>query len=88
MRSRRVRWTTVAFAVLAAACGAAPAKAQTPITLQGAGATFPAPLYQRWFQEFTKTNPAIRVNYQPVEAARASSSSPRAWCSSAPVTRR
>lgn len=66
MRSRRVRWTTVAFAVLAAACGAAPAKAQTPITLQGAGATFPAPLYQRWFQEFTKTNPAIRVNYQPV----------------------
>lgn len=37
-----------------------------PITIQGAGATFPAPLYQRWFQEFTKANPTVRINYQPV----------------------
>jgi ABC-type phosphate transport system substrate-binding protein len=29
------------------------AHAEAPVTLQGAGATFPAPLYQRWFQEFT-----------------------------------
>ena len=33
--------------------------------LQGAGATFPAPLYQRWFQELAgKGN--VRVNYQSV----------------------
>src|SRR5262249_28219888 len=43
-----------------------PARSDDPITLQGAGATFPAPLYQRWFQEYTKEHPEVRVNYQPV----------------------
>jgi phosphate transport system substrate-binding protein len=52
--------------LVAATAPAAPARAQTPLTLQGAGATFPAPLYQRWFQEFSKTDAGIRVNYQPV----------------------
>lgn len=32
--------------------------------LQGAGATFPAPLYQRWIAEFTKAHPGIQINYQ------------------------
>jgi phosphate transport system substrate-binding protein len=39
------------------------AKAET-ITLQGSGASFPAPLYSRWFKEFGEKNPGIRVNYQ------------------------
>src|SRR5262249_38402547 len=43
-----------------------PARSDDPITLQGAGATFPAPLYQRWFQEYTKLHPEVRINYQPV----------------------
>ena len=34
------------------------------ITLQGSGASFPAPLYSRWFREFSTNNPSIRVNYQ------------------------
>lgn len=34
--------------------------------LSGAGASFPAPLYQRWAAEFTKTQPDIRVNYQSI----------------------
>jgi len=34
--------------------------------LSGAGATFPAPLYQRWAVEYNKQVPAIRVNYQSV----------------------
>lgn len=34
--------------------------------LSGAGATFPAPLYQRWSAEFHKKNPAVQVNYQSV----------------------
>ena len=34
--------------------------------LSGAGATFPAPLYQRWSAEFHKKNPAVHVNYQSV----------------------
>lgn len=34
--------------------------------LQGAGATFPAPLYQRWIAEYTKANPDLQINYQAV----------------------
>lgn len=34
--------------------------------LQGAGATFPAPLYQRWIAEYTKANPDLQINYQGV----------------------
>src|ERR1700736_6626065 len=34
--------------------------------LQGAGATFPAPLYQRWIAEYTKTTPDVQINYQGV----------------------
>jgi phosphate transport system substrate-binding protein len=40
----------------------APAEMQ----LQGAGATFPAPLYQRWIAEYTKANPGLQINYQGV----------------------
>ncbi|MGF1481943.1 MAG: phosphate ABC transporter substrate-binding protein PstS [Cyanophyceae cyanobacterium] len=35
-------------------------------TLNGAGASFPAPLYQRWFQDITQVYPDLRVNYQSV----------------------
>lgn len=40
--------------------------AQTAVQLNGAGATFPAPLYERYFSEFTRQNPGIRVNYQAI----------------------
>jgi phosphate transport system substrate-binding protein len=34
--------------------------------MKGLGATFPAPLYKRWFLEYYKQNPDIRVNYQGI----------------------
>lgn len=34
------------------------------ITLQGTGATFPAPLYQRWFKEYNQLHPNVEINYQ------------------------
>ena len=34
-------------------------------TLQGAGASFPAPIYQHWFSDLA-ANKAIQVNYQSV----------------------
>ncbi|HEY3499943.1 MAG TPA: phosphate ABC transporter substrate-binding protein PstS [Polyangiaceae bacterium] len=43
---------------------AAKAEAAGPLTLQGSGASFPAPLYSRWFREFSNKNPNLRVNYQ------------------------
>ena len=36
------------------------------VTLQGCGATFPAPLYKRWFLEYYRKHPEVRVNYQSV----------------------
>jgi phosphate transport system substrate-binding protein len=36
------------------------------VALQGAGATFPAPLYKRWFLEYYRQHPDVRVNYQAI----------------------
>lgn len=36
------------------------------IKLIGSGASFPAPLYDRWFKEFTKKDGVITVDYQSV----------------------
>lgn len=40
--------------------------AQKAGTLNGAGATFPEPLYQRYFSELRRGNPPIQVNYQGI----------------------
>src|SRR5919202_1880545 len=34
------------------------------VRLLGAGATFPAPLYQRWFADLNKEYPKVQINYQ------------------------
>jgi phosphate transport system substrate-binding protein len=36
------------------------------VSLNGAGATYPAPLYQRWFAEYNKANPGTQISYQSV----------------------
>ena len=36
------------------------------VSLSGAGASFPAPLYQRWFAEYNELNPNVRISYQSV----------------------
>jgi phosphate transport system substrate-binding protein len=35
-------------------------------TLNGAGATFPNPMYQKWFSEYHKIHPDVQVNYQSI----------------------
>jgi len=35
-------------------------------TLNGAGATFPNPMYSKWFNEYGKLNPGVQINYQPI----------------------
>ncbi|MBD2545669.1 phosphate ABC transporter substrate-binding protein PstS [Planktothricoides raciborskii] len=39
---------------------------QTTLSLSGAGASFPAPLYQRWFKDYNTANPNIEISYQSV----------------------
>jgi phosphate transport system substrate-binding protein len=36
------------------------------VNLNGAGATFPYPLYSKWIAEFAKVNPQVRINYQSI----------------------
>ena len=43
---------------------ALPALAQT--ILNGAGATFPYPMYSKWFSEYHKQHPEIEINYQSI----------------------
>jgi phosphate transport system substrate-binding protein len=35
-------------------------------TLNGAGATFPNPMYSKWFSEYHKAHSDVQVNYQPI----------------------
>ncbi len=61
----------VAAVTLIAACsgqqgGAGNQASGGKISLQGAGATFPNPLYQKWLSEYSKTNPNVRIDYQSI----------------------
>jgi phosphate transport system substrate-binding protein len=38
--------------------------AASEVRLQGAGATFPNPLYQKWFSEYNKVHPNLKFDYQ------------------------
>jgi phosphate transport system substrate-binding protein len=35
-------------------------------TLNGAGATFPNPMYSKWFSEYGKSHSGTQINYQPI----------------------
>jgi len=34
--------------------------------LNGAGATFPYPIYSKWFSDYKKVNPSVQINYQSI----------------------
>ena len=44
---------------------ALPVMGQTT-TLNGAGATFPYPMYSKWFSEYNKLHPDVQINYQSI----------------------
>ena len=41
-------------------------KKDEAISLNGAGATFPYPLYSKWISEYNKENPLVKINYQSI----------------------
>ncbi len=51
----------VAAALLAAATAGATAQ-----NINGAGATFPYPIYSRWFSEYSQLHPNVKINYQSI----------------------
>ena len=53
------------FSILALWLHDAPTAAQTAVVLVGSGSSIPAPLYNRWAQEYGKRNPNIQLRYLP-----------------------
>ncbi len=51
----------VAFMLFGVALGAAQAQ-----KLTGAGATFPYPIYSKWFSEYAQAHPGVEINYQSI----------------------
>src|SRR5262244_1980201 len=40
--------------------------AQNALLINGAGASFPYPIYSKWFDEYHKSNGELQINYQSV----------------------
>src|SRR6267154_3530063 len=53
---------TMALALAAAMIGSATAETN----LNGAGATFPNPIYQKWFSEYHNAHKDVQINYQSI----------------------
>jgi phosphate transport system substrate-binding protein len=51
------------FAAALIACAASQGLAQK---LNGAGATFPEPIYSKWFLEYSAQHSGVQINYQPI----------------------
>ena len=53
----------VAVVLMLSACGGS---REESVKLQGAGASFPAPLYLKWFKSYSGAHPNVQVDYQSV----------------------
>lgn len=58
--------TILRKSLLAVLAFAATAGSAQTISLQGAGATFPYPLYSKWMAEYQKVDPRVQINYQSI----------------------
>jgi phosphate transport system substrate-binding protein len=75
MMTRTIRAAVAIAALLVAACGGStPQEQQSAASgsgtgttqINGAGATFPSPIYSKWFSEYGKQHPNVAINYQPI----------------------
>ncbi|MCW5313304.1 phosphate ABC transporter substrate-binding protein PstS [Nostoc sp. KVJ3] len=66
-QSKRRVWLLPAIAMLLSivSCTADNKKIKH-ISLVGAGASFPAPLYERWLSDYNQQNPNVQINYQAI----------------------
>jgi len=58
------QFLTILFGLALALGKADPLAAQ--LLINGAGATFPYPIYSKWFEEYSKVDPSVRFNYQSI----------------------
>jgi phosphate transport system substrate-binding protein len=56
----------IAVTVACASALVAAVSAQQKVQINGAGATFPYPIYSKWFSEYNKLHPNVEINYQSI----------------------
>lgn len=75
MMTRIAKSLWIGTVLLSVGCGGGPPAqqgAQSPaaagdaVQINGAGATFPGPIYSKWFAEYNKQRPDVQINYQPI----------------------
>jgi phosphate transport system substrate-binding protein len=66
MTRARTRLLPAAVAAILAIAAWLPGSAQSRVTITGAGGTFPYPIYSRWFDEYARIKPDVRINYQSI----------------------
>ncbi len=54
------------FAALGCAAALGAGVAAQTMQINGAGATFPNPIYTKWFSEYNKLHPNVAINYQSI----------------------
>lgn len=66
LRMTRAKFVLILGGLLVLFLAACSGNSSGEIRLQGAGATFPNPLYQKWVSEYGKQHPNIKIDYQSV----------------------
>src|SRR6476646_4846798 len=61
-----VWFSAVVFLLASIACNNNGGSSSGSVSLQGAGATFPNPLYQKWLSEYGKVHPNVKIDYQSI----------------------
>src|SRR6266550_4195227 len=59
-------WCKRVVAIVAVGLVVSASVAVAETRIQGAGATFPAPIYQRWVAEYQKMHPEVKIDYQSI----------------------
>src|SRR5947208_12811487 len=65
-RNRMNRWLAGLLCSLLAVLGSGGQPVAARTLMNGAGATFPYPIYSKWFDEYAKLDPSVRFNYQSI----------------------
>ena len=75
------KWSQSCWGLAAVVCACAglscssdsdvkPGASQEEVKLQGAGASFPAPLYMKWFKTYSSAHPGVQIDYQSVGSGK------------------
>jgi phosphate transport system substrate-binding protein len=63
MKIKKMRWLQITLAITFVVALTTIALAK--VSINGGGATFPNPIYSKWFSEYNKLHPDVEINYQP-----------------------